>query len=53
MPDALTTLASMWEGGKQIEIKPLILVKSQTSCYEEIRVMPVDDVEKPWFHDLQ
>ena len=53
MADALATLASMWEIGKQVEMKPLILMRSQASCYEEIRIMPVSRVEKPWFYDLQ
>ena len=34
-------------------MKPLILMRSQAPCYEEIRIMPVDPVEKPWFYDLQ
>ena len=53
MADALATLASTWEIGKQAEIKSLILMRSQAPCYEEIRIMPVEPVEKPWFYDLQ
>lgn len=34
-------------------VKPLVLVKSRIPCYEEIRVMPVDFIEKPWFYNLQ
>ena len=47
MADALATLASTWEIGKQAEMKPLILMRSQAPCYEEIRIMPVNPVEKP------
>ena len=36
MADALTTLASTWKIGKQAEIKPLILMKSQASCYSKV-----------------
>ena len=53
MADALATLASVWESGELIMIKPLILVRSQTLCYEEVRVMSVQVDEKPWFYDLQ
>ena len=53
MADALATLASTWEIGKQAEMKPLILMRSQAPCYEEIRIMPVNPVEKLWFYDLQ
>ena len=53
MADALATLASTWEIGKQVEMKPLILMRSQAPCYEEIRIMPVNPVKKPWFYDLQ
>ena len=34
-------------------MKPLTLMRSQAPCYEEIRIMPVDPEEKPWFYDLQ
>ena len=47
MADALATLASMWEIGKQVKMKPLILVRSQIPCYEEIRIMPINPGEKP------
>ena len=53
MADALATLASTWEMGEQAEMKPLTLMRSQAPCYEEIRIMPVDLEEKPWFYDLQ
>ena len=53
MADALSTLASTWEGGRSAKVKPFVLVKSQIPCYEEIRVMLVNSVEKPWFYDLQ
>ena len=53
MADALATLASVWECKESTMVKPLILVKSRTPCYEEVRVMSVQAVEKPWFHDLQ
>ena len=53
MADALATLASTCEIEKQAEMKPLILMRSQAPCYEEIRIMPVDPAEKPWFYDLQ
>ena len=52
MANALATLASTWEMGKQAEMKPLILMRSQAPYYEEIRIMPVNPVEKPWFYDL-
>ena len=51
--DALATLASMWESGAKAPAQPLILVKSRSPCHEEIRVMPMGPVEKPWFYDLQ
>ena len=51
--DVLATLASTWEGEEQAKVKLLVLVKSRISCYEEIRVMPINPVEKPWFYDLQ
>ena len=51
--DVLATLASMWESNARAEIKPLILARSRSPCYDEIRVMPVQTGEKPWFHDLQ
>ena len=53
MADALVTLASMWKIGGQTEMKPLILVRSRASCFEEIRIMPISPAEKPWFYDLQ
>ena len=53
MADAQATLASTWEIGKQAEMKPLILVRSRTPCYEEIRIIPINPAEKPWFYDLQ
>ena len=34
-------------------MNPLILVRSQTLCYEEIRIMPINPAEKSWFYDLQ
>ena len=34
-------------------MKPLILVRSRTPCYEEIRIIPINPTEKPWFYDLQ
>ena len=51
--DALATLASMWESNTRSEVKPLILAKSRNPCYDEVRVMPVQTTEKPWFYDLQ
>ena len=51
--DALATLASIWEVGRQAEMKPLILMRSRTPCFEEIRIMQINPVEKPWFYDLQ
>ena len=53
MADALATLASTWEIEKQAEMKYFILMRSQTPCYEEIRIMPVNPVKKLWFYDLQ
>ena len=53
MADALATLALTWEIGKQAEMKPLVLVRSRAPCYEEIRIMPINPTEKPWFYDLQ
>ena len=53
MADALATLASVWESGEPVMVKPLILVKSRTPCYEKVKVMPVQAIEKPWFHNLQ
>ena len=47
MADALATLASMWEIGKQEEMKPLILMRSRTPCYEKIRIMPINPAENP------
>ena len=52
MADALATLALTWEIGKQAEMKPLILMRSRTPCYEEISIMSINPVEKPWFYDL-
>ena len=51
MADALATLASMWEIEKQAEMKSLILVRSRTPYYEEIKIMPINPVEKQWFYD--
>ena len=51
--DALATLASMWENSAGPGARPLILAKSRSPCYEEIRVMPVQATEKPWYYDLQ
>ena len=45
--DALATLESMWESSTQSKIKPLILARSRSPYYEEIRVMPVQTAEKP------
>ena len=45
--DALATLASMWESTTETSAKPLVVVKSKTPCYEELRVMPMGPVEKP------
>ena len=53
MADALATLVLTWEVGKQPEMKPLILVRSRTPCYEEIRIMSIDPAEKPCFYDLK
>ena len=41
MADVLATLASVWESREPTMVKPLILVKSRTPYYEEVRVMPV------------
>ena len=35
MANALATLASVWESRELTMVKPLILVKSRTPCYEE------------------
>ena len=51
--DALATLASMWKSAIRSDVKPLILARSRSPYYEEVRVMLVQTVEKPWFHDLQ
>ena len=51
--DSLATLSSMWESNTRSDAKPLILARSRSPCYEEVRVMPVLIIEKPWFHDLQ
>ena len=51
--DALATLASMWETNTRSDVKPLILARSWSPCYDEIRVMPIQAAEKPWFYDLQ
>ena len=45
--DALNTLASVWESVEPTEVKPFILVKSQTPFYVEIRVMSVRTTERP------
>ena len=50
--DALATLASMWETSTRSDVKPLILARSWSPCYNEIRVMLVQAAEKPWFYDL-
>ena len=34
-------------------MKPLILVRSRTPCYEKIRIMPINPAKKSWFYDLQ
>ena len=34
-------------------MKPLILMRSQAPFYEEIRIMPINPIEKSWFYDLQ
>ena len=47
MADALATLVSTWEGEKEMEVKPLILVKSRIPCYEEMRIMSINPIEKP------
>ena len=52
MADALATLASIWEIEKQVEMKSLILVRSRAPCFEEIRIMPINPVEKSWFYNL-
>ena len=44
---ALATLASMWESGARLDVKPLILAKSRSPYYKEVRVMPVQTVERP------
>ena len=51
--DTLAILASIWENGAKAPVKPLILVKSKTPCHEELKVMPIGPVEKPWFYNLQ
>ena len=45
--NALTTLASMWKNSAGSSTRPLILAKSRSPYYEEIRVMPVQAIEKP------
>ena len=50
--DALATLASMWESSARSDIRPLILSKSWSPYYEEVRVMLVQTVERSWFHNL-
>ena len=47
MADALAILASTWEEERQIKVKPLILVKSRISCYEEMRIMSINPIENP------
>ena len=37
--DALATLASMWESSARSNVRLLILARSRSSCYEEVRVM--------------
>ena len=51
--DALATLASIWQDGKQTVAKPLILARSKTPYYKAIRVISVELSEKLWFYDLQ
>ena len=43
----------MWENNTGSGARPLILVKSRSPCYEEIRVMPVQATEKSWYYNLQ
>ena len=50
---ALATLASMWENSAGSDARPLILAKSQSPCYEKIRVMLIQATKKPWYYDLQ
>ena len=42
----------MWKNSAGSDARPLILAKSRSPCYEEIRVMPVQATEKPWYYDL-
>ena len=42
MADALAILESIWEKERQTKVKPLILVKSQTPYYVEIRIMLIN-----------
>ena len=51
--EALATLASIWENSAGPGARPLILAKSRSPCYEEVRVMPVQATERPWYYDLQ
>ena len=44
--DALATFASMWENSAGSGARPLILAKSRSPYYEEIRVMPIQATEK-------
>ena len=53
MANVLATLALTWEIEKHAEMKPLILMRSRTPCYNEIRVMPINPTKKSWFYDLQ
>ena len=43
----------MWESSAQSDAKPLILARSRSPYYKEVRVMPVQTIERPWFHNLQ
>ena len=43
----------MWENSAGPGARPLILAKSRSPYYEEIKVIPIQATKKPWYYDLQ
>ena len=53
MADALTFLASVWEGPVKMPMKPLILLQSEQPSYKYLKMVEPKADNKPWFYDIQ
>ena len=52
MADALTSLASVWEGPSKMPMKPLILLKSNQPSHKCLKIAEIKANNKLWFYDI-